>query len=81
MLAGGYEPNGTLGIGEYVDSAAGGSFSSPGYIGWAYTSMDNLPAVNFGTGRTAQAVVASTSTTCVLMDNNKVGGLYGAIFC
>jgi hypothetical protein len=52
---------GQLGLGDTSDRGDG-----PGEMG------DNLPAVDLGTGRTAQALAASTFHTCALLDDGTV---------
>ncbi|MCX7634091.1 MAG: hypothetical protein N2Z22_12235, partial [Turneriella sp.] len=52
---------GQLGLGDTSHRGDG-----PGEMG------DSLPAVNLGTGRTAQAIVAGSSHTCTLLDNHSV---------
>jgi alpha-tubulin suppressor-like RCC1 family protein len=52
---------GELGIGDNLNR--GNGWSDMG---------DNLPAVDLGTGRTAIAVAAGSSTSCAILDNNSV---------
>ena len=58
----GYGMHGQLGQGDKPFSRG----NMPGQIGNA------LPAIDFGTGRTAKAIAAGTEHTCVLLDNAKV---------
>jgi hypothetical protein len=57
----GYNNYGQLGTGDTADR--GGNSSDMG---------DNLPAVDIGVGRTAQAISAGSSHTCALLDDSSI---------
>ncbi|GEM_PF-2158122 len=52
--------SGQLGQGDTVDRGLPGQ------------TVDNLPAVNLGTGRTATAITSGTEHTCALLDNGTI---------